>query len=37
VEIDDAGPDVANRSFYVTVGIPIGVGKAKERGNFDEK
>jgi Outer membrane protein beta-barrel domain len=37
VEIDDADPDVANRSFYVTVGIPIGVGKAKERGNFDEK
>lgn len=37
VVIPDSVPDVANRSFYVTVGIPIGVGKAKERGNFDEK
>lgn len=37
VVIDDAIPDVANRSLYLTVGIPIGVGKAKERGNFDSK
>ncbi len=37
VVIDDSSPDVFNRSLYVTVGIPIGVGKAKERGNFDEK
>ncbi len=37
VVIDDSTPDVFNRSLYVTVGIPIGVGKAKERGNFDKK
>lgn len=37
VVIDDSIADVANRSLYITVGIPIGVGKAKERGNFDEK
>lgn len=37
VVIDDASADVLNRSLYVTVGIPIGVGKAKERGNFDDK
>lgn len=37
VIIDDSGTDVANRSLYITVGIPIGLGKAKERGNFDEK
>ncbi len=37
VVIDDSGADVFNRSLYVTVGIPIGVGKAKARGNFDEK
>ncbi len=37
VVIDDSTPDVYNRSLYVTVGIPIGVGKAKERGNFDKK
>jgi len=37
VVIDDTSPDVYNRSLYVTVGIPIGVGKAKERGNFEDK
>lgn len=37
VIIDDSGADMANRSFYITVGIPIGVGKARERGNFEEK
>ncbi|MBL7849203.1 MAG: PorT family protein [Cyclobacteriaceae bacterium] len=37
VVIDDSIADVANRSLYITVGIPIGVGKAKEKGNFDEK
>lgn len=37
VVIDDSVDDVANRSWYFTIGIPIGVGKAKERGNFDEK
>jgi hypothetical protein len=37
VVIPDSVPDVANRSLYLTVGIPIGVGKAKEKGNFEEK
>ncbi len=31
VLIDDSGDTLANRSFYFTVGIPIGVGKAAER------
>lgn len=37
VVVDDSSPDVYNRSLYVTLGIPIGVGKAKEKGNFDDK
>jgi hypothetical protein len=28
VAIDDSGPSQSNRSLYVTVGIPIGAGKA---------
>lgn len=28
VTVDDSGPSQSNRSFYVTVGIPIGAGKA---------
>ena len=31
VLIDDTGDPLANRSFYFTVGIPIGVGKAAEK------
>ena len=31
VTLDDSGGDVKNSSIYFTVGIPIGVGKARER------
>lgn len=31
VVVDDTGGSVSNRSLYLTVGIPIGAGKAKER------
>jgi hypothetical protein len=31
ITIDDTGDDVFNRSLYLTVGIPIGAGKAKEK------
>jgi len=31
VTVDDSGENVANRSLYFTVGIPIGAGKAAER------
>jgi len=31
ITIDDSGDNVYNRSLYVTVGIPIGAGKAKEK------
>jgi Outer membrane protein beta-barrel domain len=30
ITIDDTGENVYNRSLYLTVGIPIGAGKAKE-------
>lgn len=30
IEISDATSNVYNQSFYITVGIPIGAGKAKE-------
>lgn len=33
VEIDDSGPDVFNRSFYVYAGIPIGVSSKKKKGH----
>ncbi|MGG7036247.1 MAG: porin family protein, partial [Flavobacterium sp.] len=31
IEIDDSGKSVFNRSLYLTLGIPIGAGKAKEK------
>ncbi|HRI79440.1 MAG TPA: porin family protein [Cyclobacteriaceae bacterium] len=31
VVIDNTGSPMANRSLYVVIGIPIGVGKARER------
>jgi hypothetical protein len=31
ITIDDSGDNVYNRSLYLTVGIPIGAGKAKEK------
>ena len=31
ITIDDSTPDQFNTSLYLTVGIPIGAGKAKER------
>jgi hypothetical protein len=31
ITIEDTGADVYNRSLYLTVGIPIGAGKAKEK------
>lgn len=33
ITIDDTGDNVYNRSLYLTVGIPIGAGKAKEKTN----
>lgn len=36
VVIDDSVPDMANRSLYIVVGIPIGVEKAKERASRNE-
>ena len=29
IRIDDASPNQYNRSFYITLGIPIGKGKVK--------
>ena len=31
ITLDDSGDDVYNRSLYLTVGIPIGAGKAKSK------
>jgi hypothetical protein len=31
ITIDDATPDQFNTSLYLSVGIPIGAGKAKEK------
>jgi len=31
ITVDDSGSSVTNESLYFSVGIPIGVGKAKER------
>lgn len=36
VVIDDTGSSIANRSLYVTIGIPIGAGKAKEKSASKE-
>jgi hypothetical protein len=33
ITIDDTAPDQHNNSFYLAVGIPIGVGKKAEPGN----
>jgi hypothetical protein len=33
ITIDDSGENVYNRSLYLTVGIPIGAGKAKAKNN----
>jgi Outer membrane protein beta-barrel domain len=33
ITIDDTGDNVYNRSLYLTVGIPIGAGKAKAKNN----
>lgn len=35
ITIDDSGDNVYNRSFYLALGIPIGVGKAKAKGKLD--
>jgi Outer membrane protein beta-barrel domain len=39
VSVDDSGKNMYNRSFYATVGIPIGKGKAqaKEKSEAKEK
>jgi hypothetical protein len=37
ITISDAQPDQFNESLYLTVGIPIGAGKAKEREAKKEK
>jgi len=31
ITIDDTTPDQYNSSLYLSVGIPIGAGKAKDR------
>ena len=31
IEISDTSKGIYNQSFYMTVGIPIGAGKAKEK------
>lgn len=31
ITTNDEGPNIYNRSFYVALGIPIGVGKARKR------
>lgn len=31
IEVADSNPNVYNQSFYITVGIPIGAGKAKSK------
>lgn len=35
ITIDDSGDDVYNRSLYLTVGIPIGAGKAKTKESME--
>jgi hypothetical protein len=36
IEVDDSSKNVYNQSFYITVGIPIGAGKAKEKSEKKE-
>lgn len=37
IEIDDSHDNIYNQSFYITVGIPIGAGKAREKQEKKEQ
>jgi hypothetical protein len=37
IVVDDSTPNVYNRSFYIALGIPVGVGKAKKRAEQKTK